>query len=284
MGTDNSHALIFSQMANGLDKANYVPGLEVTHLFGLDDKRNREVSEKGKVPNIVSDPKEMLGKVDAAFIEFRHGGLHLKYAKPFIEAGIPVFVDKPLAASTADARKLLSLAKKNHVPFTSFSTLRFTVLVQEIRNLFAREEPVYLSIVSPGDLESQYGGLVFYGIHPAEIFNQIIGVGAKDVIATRKGKDISAIIRHAKLSGQVRISPNIPYLFAVEAITEKSYLSEKIDASTCYKDGLLKLWEMLDTGAWPLTDRQMFEPVAVVNAIEKSLPKGKWVKVERLSK
>jgi len=284
VGTDNSHALIFSQIANGLDEANYVPGFEVTHLFGLDGKRNREVAEKGRVPNIVSDPKDMLGEVDAAFIEFRHGGLHLKYARPFIEAGIPVFVDKPLATTTNDARKVLSLAKRKHIPFTSFSTLRYTVLVQEVRNLFAREEPVYLSIVGPGDIESEYGGLVFYGIHHAEIFNQIIDVGVKDVIAMRRGKDVSAIIRHPKLSGEIRISPNIPYLFAVEAITKKSYLSEKIDASTCYRDGMLKLWEMLDTGTWPLADRQMFEPVAMVKAIEKSLPKGKWVKVEKLSK
>jgi predicted dehydrogenase len=283
VGTDNSHAITFSQIANGLDRANHVPGFEVTHLFGLDDRRNKEVSEKGGIQNIVPDPMDMLGKIDIAFVEFRHGALHLKYAKPFIESGIPVFVDKPLAANMSDARKLLSLAKRKRVPFASFSTLRFAAVVREVKDLFAREKPVYLSVVSPGDLESEYGGLIFYGIHPAEIFNQIAGLGVKEVIATRRGKSISAILLHEELSGTAKISPEIPYTFAVEAITKKSYLSKNIDTSPCYREGMVKIKEMLDTKRWPLTDKQMFEPVAVVKAIEKSLPNGRRVKVERLS-
>ncbi|MBO3768498.1 MAG: hypothetical protein JTT16_04220, partial [Candidatus Brockarchaeota archaeon] len=86
VGSDNSHAIVLSQIANGVDKENYVPEFKVTHLFGLDDKRNKEVAEKGKIENIVSDVSEMIGKIDIAFIEFRHGGLHLEYAKHFIES------------------------------------------------------------------------------------------------------------------------------------------------------------------------------------------------------
>ncbi|HYA22357.1 MAG TPA: Gfo/Idh/MocA family oxidoreductase, partial [Thermoproteota archaeon] len=241
VGTDNSHALIFSQIANGVDQANYVPGFEVTHLFGLDSKRNQEVAEKGRVSNIVSKPSEMLGKIDIAFVEFRHGGLHLKYAKPFIEKGIPVFVDKPLAASTRDARQLLQLAKKKRILFTSFSTLRFAGVVQEFKNLFAAEQPIYLSVLGPGDLKSEYGGLIFYGIHPAEILNEIVGQGVKEVMAVRKDRNISVALLHSKLVGNIRISPDIPYLFSIEAVTRKSVLTKKADTTTVYRDGMIKL-------------------------------------------
>jgi len=47
----------------------------------------------------------MIGKIDVAFIVFRHSGLHLEYAKPFIENKVPVFIDKPLAAITSDVEK-----------------------------------------------------------------------------------------------------------------------------------------------------------------------------------
>lgn len=284
VGTDNSHAAIFSQIANGVDQANYVPGFEVTHLFGLDSKRNQEVAEKGKISNIVSKPSEMLGKIDVAFVEFRHGGLHLKYAKPFIEKGIPVFVDKPLAASTVDARKVLQLAKKKRIPFTSFSTLRFAAAVQEFKSLVSAEQPVYLSVLGPGDMKSEYGGLIFYGIHPAEILNEIAGQGVKEVMAVRKDRSVSATLLHTKFVGNIRISPDIPYLFSIEAVTKKSILTRKVDTTTCYRDGMIKLKEMLDNKKWPLTDKDMFEPVAVINAIGKSMTSGRRTKVEHLAR
>ncbi|MGB9758768.1 MAG: Gfo/Idh/MocA family protein [Thermoproteota archaeon] len=280
VGSDNSHAIIFSQIANGVSNENYVPGFKVTHLFGLDDKRNKEVAEKGKIENIVSDINEMIGKIDIAFIEFRHGGLHLEYAKSFIENKVPVFVDKPIAATTSDARKLIQLAKENQVPFTSFSTLRFTNVVQELKKIFEKEDPVFLSVLGPGDMQSEYGGLIFYGIHCTEIFNEISGTGVKEVSSVRKNGNIVATLLHEKLIGSIKIAPEMPYLFSVEGLTKKSYFSNKVDLESCYKNGMIKIKEMLDKKQWILSENEMFEPVAVVKAIEESILSRKKVKVE----
>jgi len=280
VGSDNSHAVVFSQIANGVDGENYVPGFKVTHLFGLDDKRNKEVAEKGKIENIVSDINEMIGKIDIAFIEFRHGGLHLEYAKPFIENKVPVFVDKPIAATTSDARKLIHLAKENQVLLTSFSTLRFTNVVQELKKIFEKEDPVFLSVLGPGDMQSEYGGLIFYGIHCTEIFNEISGTGVKEVYSIRKNGNIIATLLHEKLIGTIKIAPEMPYLFSIEILTKKSYFSSKVDIESCYKNGMIKIKEMLDKKQWVLSENEMFEPVATVKAIEGSILSGKKVKAE----
>jgi hypothetical protein len=280
VGSDNSHAVVFSQIANGVDGENYVPGFKVTHLFGLDDKRNKEVAEKGKIENIVSDINEMIGKIDIAFIEFRHGGLHLEYAKPFIENKVPVFVDKPIAATTSDARKLIHLAKENQVLLTSFSTLRFTNVVQELKKIFEKEDPVFLSVLGPGDMQSEYGGLIFYGIHCTEIFNEISGTGVKEVYSIRKNGNIIATLLHEKLIGTIKIAPEMPYLFSIEILTKKSYFSSKVDIESCYKNGMIKIKEMLDKKQWVLSENEMFEPVAAVKAIEGSILSGKKVKAE----
>ncbi|MCI4439201.1 Gfo/Idh/MocA family oxidoreductase [archaeon] len=280
VGSDNSHAVVFSQIANGVDGENYVPGFKVTHLFGLDDKRNKEVAEKGKIENIVSDINEMIGKIDIAFIEFRHGGLHLEYAKPFIENKVPVFVDKPIAATTSDARKLIHLAKENQVLLTSFSTLRFTNVVQELKKIFEKEDPVFLSVLGPGDMQSEYGGLIFYGIHCTEIFNEISGTGVKEVYSVRKNGNIIATLLHEKLIGTIKIAPEMPYLFSIEILTKKSYFSSKVDIESCYKNGMIKIKEMLDKKQWVLSENEMFEPVAAVKAIEGSILSGKKVKAE----
>lgn len=271
VGSDNSHAITFSQIANGMDRENYVPGFRVTHLFGFDENRNREVAEKGGIENIVSDVNEMVGKIDIAFVVFRHGGLHLEYAKPFIENGIPVFVDKPLTATVEDAKRLIELAKEKQTLLTSFSTLRFTDSVQELKKLFRSEEPVFLSVLGPGDLESEYGGLIFYGVHTAEIFNEVAGVGVREVYAVARGKNIAATLVHEKLIGTIKIAPEMPYVFSLEGLTKKTHLSAKVDSKDCYKKGMIKIKEMLDNTQWILSEGEMLEPVAVVKAIEESV-------------
>jgi predicted dehydrogenase len=222
----------------------------------------------------------MIGKIDIAFIEFRHGGLHLEYAKPFIENKVPVFVDKPIAATTSDARKLIHLAKENQVLLTSFSTLRFTNVVQELKKIFEKEDPVFLSVLGPGDMQSEYGGLIFYGIHCTEIFNEISGTGVKEVYSIRKNGNIIATLLHEKLIGTIKIAPEMPYLFSIEILTKKSYFSSKVDIESCYKNGMIKIKEMLDKKQWVLSENEMFEPVAAVKAIEGSILSGKKVKAE----
>jgi len=282
VGSDNSHAITFSQIANGVDQANHVPGFEATHLFGFDETRNKEVADKGRIPKVVGDPSEMMGEIDIAFVVFRHGGMHLRYARPFIEGGIPVFVDKPITVTTSDARSLVHLAKDKGIPFTSFSTLRFTGTVQEAKRTFEAEEPIFLSVLGPGDLESEYGGLMFYGIHLSEIMNEIVGHGVEQVMARRKGKSMVADVFHEKVMGTMRVSPEMPYVFSVEAVTRKSHQSKKVDTETCYRDGMTKIKQMLDRKEWPLREGDMFEPVAVVKAIEDSIASGRTVEVERL--
>lgn len=268
VGSDNSHAITFSQIANGIDQINHVPGFKATHIFGLEEDRTKEVAEKGKIGKIVSDPNQMIGEIDIAFIEFRHGGLHLEYARPFIESGIPVFVDKPLASTVEEARGLVKMAVDGGIPFTSFSTLRFADAVQELRDIFSREEPIFMSASGPADVKSEYGGLIFYGIHLSEILNEVAGCGSMDVVARAKEKDIVATVMHRQLVADLKMAPVMPYIFAIQGLTKQSYFSKKVDMEGCYKKGMLKIKEMLDKRQWPLSGDAMIEPVMVIKAIE----------------
>src|SRR5262249_16564851 len=44
---------------------------------------------------LVDSPKEMIGKVDGVLVQSQEGGAHWGRARPFLEAGIPCFIDKP---------------------------------------------------------------------------------------------------------------------------------------------------------------------------------------------
>ncbi|HDH07284.1 MAG TPA: Gfo/Idh/MocA family oxidoreductase, partial [Thermoproteales archaeon] len=238
VGSDNSHAITFSQMLNDPLHKYHVDGMRVLYLYGLNDERNREVAEKGRILHIVGEPEEMIGKVDCVFIEFRDGALHYKYAKPFLEEGIPVFVDKPLAATVEDAEKIVKLALDNHTLLTSFSVLRFSKKVQAIAS---EEKPVTLTITGPGDPDSQYSGLIFYGIHVAEILEEIVSPRSWEVYAIRKGKTVEALINIENGPiANIKISNEIPYNFTIHYLGKNKIIYHKIeDYMFSYRKGLL---------------------------------------------
>src|SRR5690606_11790758 len=86
----------------------------------------QQVAANGHIDTIVSAPEEMIGQVDGVFCVTRHGGLHRELVTPYLEAGVPVFIDKPMAVDPADAREIVRLAQTAGVPFSSFSTVRFS--------------------------------------------------------------------------------------------------------------------------------------------------------------
>ena len=279
VGSDNSHAITFSQIINDPSHEYHVDGMQALYLYGLNEKRNEEVSKKGGIPYIVDKPEDMIGKVDCAFIEFRDGALHYKYAKPFIETGVPVFIDKPLAASVKDAERIISLAIENNVLITSFSVLRFSKVIQEIKLI--KEDITTLSITGPGDPDSVYSGLIFYGIHVAEMLEEILGLITGEVYAVRKNKTVLGVLK-VKTGPliDVLISNEMPYHFSIRAFTKNKIVYSKInDFMECYKRGILVIRKMLMEKRWPLRAEDMITPVRIIKAIERSYTKGCNIKL-----
>ncbi|MDH5367744.1 MAG: hypothetical protein OEW67_12205, partial [Cyclobacteriaceae bacterium] len=92
IGAENSHTRGFGKMFN-IDKK--FPGMEVKYVWGETEAFAKDAMERGGIPNMVKDPEEMIGKIDALIVDHRHGKYHLKAATPFIKEGIPSFIDKP---------------------------------------------------------------------------------------------------------------------------------------------------------------------------------------------
>jgi predicted dehydrogenase len=135
VGSDNSHALAFSQLMN-TEKGKGDPRWEEAHcvaLYGTDPVRNAEVAEKGKIPMVVPTVEEMLKHVDAAMVVWRHGDLHASHALPFLQAGKPVFVDKPFAIKVEDCQAMLDAANKSRALLTSYSTTRWTKAIRKLQ-------------------------------------------------------------------------------------------------------------------------------------------------------
>ena len=101
-----------------------IPHAEVSHIWTQDISLSQHISEAAKIDYIVQDFREMIGQVDAVLLARDDAQRHLEMAKPFLEAGIPIFIDKPLALTVKEANTLLSLQQYEGQLF-SCSSLRY---------------------------------------------------------------------------------------------------------------------------------------------------------------
>jgi len=101
-----------------------IPEAEVTHIWTDDPADAPRVAGAAKIPHMVSRPEEVIGRVDAVLIATDDGNDHVQRARPFIEAGLPVFVDKPLAINLTDLRQFIQWHDAGKL-FLSTSGMRY---------------------------------------------------------------------------------------------------------------------------------------------------------------
>ena len=285
VGSDNSHAMALGEIANDpkADKRLRVPGVRLTHLYGDEAKRNRETMTKGKFAVLVERPEEMIGQIDAVIVVYRHGSRHFEAAKPFIKAGVPIFVDKPMTASVAEAHKLVAMAKRNNVPITSFSTVRCNRGIQTFLKKDLRKAGKISggTITGPADPTSEYDGLFFYAVHCVELMLETFGYAVKDVVATCSGKNVITTVRYktGELVTLNLLGESETNGFTMTVFTEKGPLAPEYDGSTSYSDGLKVMKQMFATGKMPLACDQLVTTVRVLEAIVKAYKSGAREKV-----
>src|SRR5699024_967980 len=127
---------------------------------------------------------------------------HLEHARPLLEAGRPVLVDKPLRASVEHARVLLALAERISARLLSCSALRFGPEIGHLVPSEARDPLRQHPVIGTADPDSEYSGLFFYGIHHVEAKLEILGnpevdPASLEVRAVRRGDTVVATVRLA---------------------------------------------------------------------------------------
>ena len=88
-----------------------IPNCQVEYIWTQNFRMSEHVALASNIPNIVTDYTDMIGRVDAVLLARDDSRIHYQYAKPFIEAGLPVYIDKPLAISLEEAYRIYALEK-----------------------------------------------------------------------------------------------------------------------------------------------------------------------------
>lgn len=288
LGSDNSHALSFSKLANipDPDTGEYIfPDVRVTGIYGHDRAQTEKVARDGKLEFIAEKPEELTGKVDAIVVVFRDGDLHAGYALPFIEAGIPAWIDKPFTIKVSDAKKLIEAADRHNTLLTGGSTCKYAYDVQMLKNSVENDKNLG-NIISgavnfPATLDSEYGGLFFYGPHLAEMVMTIFGYDVKSVAAGVKNGSVIAVAKYDRYDVVMNFTKGAKEYVGVIYGENKTIVRE-IDISIIYKLGFGKFVEMLRAGKRPFPLEQLLAPTVLLNAVLKSVETGREVSLSEV--
>ena len=289
LGSDNSHALAFAKLCNlPMENGEYrYPDVRIAAIYGNDDdpQHTKDVAQQGKIEYIAEKPEDFIGKVDAVMVVYRRGTYHVPAILPFIEAGYPVWIDKPVAVSVDDINKLRAAVEKHNTLITGGSTLKYNYEILALQN---KVQNGSLGKVTggamnfPGDLESEYGGLFFYGSHLCEMCLSVFGYDVKSVYATAiEPKNICVIAKYADKQVSLNFNGNSNSYILTAYGSEKSVTME-LDISIIYRLGFEKWVEMLHSGKMPLSFDDLVQPVYMLNAIQKSLDEGKEVALDEV--
>jgi predicted dehydrogenase len=88
-----------------------IAGARVTHVWTQDVALSLHVAEAAFIEHVADRCTDLIGQVDAVLLARDDAETHLAFARPFLEAGVPIYVDKPLALSRADAETLIGLQR-----------------------------------------------------------------------------------------------------------------------------------------------------------------------------
>lgn len=212
LGCENSHANNFLRLiADGA-----YPEIEVIGIYSNEPEAVQKLHDQFGTP-ILNDFADAVGQVDGVMITARHGDNHYKYAKPYMDAGIPMFIDKPITCTEEEAVTFMREAKARGIRLCGGSTcaaLAETLALAEDVRTEALGVVRGGAVVSPYQPNSPYGGFTFYAQHLIEIMTTIFGEGIERVLVDAREDAMTFTARYADYSVQATYLEKISYYSA----------------------------------------------------------------------
>lgn len=168
-----------------------IDGAKVTHVWTDDPADAPKVARASLIPNVVARAGDVIGSVDAVIVATDKGGEHVARCRPFVEAGLPVFVDKPLTDNEADLRTFVGWERAGKAIMSS-SCMRYCREFGPYR-AGARElgDLRFVSITTHKSWER-------YGIHALEGIYPVLGPGFLSVRNTGTVERAVVHLKHAR--------------------------------------------------------------------------------------
>lgn len=241
-----------------------------------------QFAEEHGIPCVFASLKEMAAAVDCAIIHSCDWDTHIDKARPFVEAGRSILIDKPMAGNLADLNTLREWARQG-VRVVGGSSLRFSA---EVHHYLARpvEERGTPQTVLCGCGVDEFN----YGIHAYSLLSGIMGPGIESVrhLGESTQRRVEVTWSDARV-GLVIVGQAEAWLpFYATVTTERTVTQFQVDATRLYRSFLEAVLPFLagETDEPPIAMAELVEPELCALAARKSWLEGdREVRIAELS-
>lgn len=284
LGCENSHATSFLDFIFNTDSYKDV---EVVGVYSNDISAAEALNERFGV-KVLEHYTDAVGQIDGLIITARHGDLHYEYAKPYIESGIPMFIDKPITIKEDEAIEFMRVLKNRGVRFSGGSSLKHDVGVRQLKHERENNEggaTLGGFVRAPLDTSSVYGGFYFYAPHLVEVVSEVFGKYPLSVKAT-KNMDVTNITFNYGAYNVNGVFIEHNYVYYACRLSEKDTKGMELtitDDNNWFKSEFDEFYSILSGADSTSTPEDFISSVFVMNAIERSLKSGNEEAVKRYS-
>ncbi len=167
---------IWGPLINPADGKTRLTGMVMTQAWDIDAAALDRFSKKFDVKKAASFDA-MVGKVDGIIVsDYQSLFWHPQLVRPYLEAGMPVYINRPFAASVRAMRDMIDLAKKSGAPLMTSSSLEYVQAVDSIRQ--AIPELGEITGYMADNAQSDY---LTHGTHGIWFVHACVGGGVKSV-------------------------------------------------------------------------------------------------------
>lgn len=293
IGLDTSHVPAFTRLLNDPETEFHVPGGKVTVAypgipfgdFELSYSRvegyTSELRDQFGIP-IVDSPEEVAEACDAIMLESVDGRVHPELFRRIAPFGKPIFVDKPFALSSAEAREMIELSQRCSIPLMSCSSLRYSEGLIEALKEQDKGKLFGADCYGPMAIQPTQPGLFWYGIHTVEMLFASLGKGCIHVTATTTD-DHDAVVgvwedgRIGTIRGNRKGNNTFGALLHRESGTQ--FVDVYAHRKPYYATMLESILAMFRTGEAPIDLEETVQIIRFIEAANESRGTGKTVEL-----
>ena len=279
LGCENSHADAFLKC---IKEKEIFRDVSVIGVYSDDSSAAEKLNEKFGVP-IMESYAEAVGKIDGLVITARHGDKHYKFAKPYIESGIPMFIDKPITINEDEAVEFMRELKMHGVRICGGSSLKQDEFVRKLKNERENEmggKTLGGYVRAPYQSENEHGGFYFYAQHLVEMICEIFGRYPMSVTARKNGSQIHVLFHYTDYDC-VGLFCDRNYIYYASRMSERGTSSFDISATNeWFEREFCEFYKLLSGGEQTATYKDIAAPVFIMNAIDRALKSGRKENVE----
>ena len=270
---------IWGEKMNAPGEAMRTTGMLMTHAWCLNPDFRQQFTEKYPEVTLVDDPREMIDQIDGIYVDDINAiSLYPLLARPFLQAGVPTFVNRPFATSMVKGREMVDMAQRHGTALLSASTWESSEGAADLRAK-AADLPDIRGYVAHNSMSDYYT----HGLHGV----WFIHAALCDEIARGRGP-MQAAAYHApnwRVPGGMIVyeheGPTQPYYGALHMVAGdgQAYLrifgDHQGDAEgkipgrpgnfmyNTWNAAQLVIQEMFETGVSPQTGGQLLEKLAM---------------------